>query len=276
MKKVVAWIVAFIICLSMGCGGKTPKKSEAVQSAEDAINAIGEITIDSNDAITKAEKLYGILTDTEKAQVSNRLELVEAREAFEKMQGEIVFENAKRVYEKLNHVADLCIDGMDDIYGAWYFGIYKASKSTTSSFYNDLAKETPHFSSSELSNAGYQYAKTNSYGSTEKAWSEYIPLTGQRYWDSSVTVVMVALEERGDYTTVKNELNEAQSILQELTKSYSDYTYYPKLKDYYAAVSAYADFFQSPTGSFEQLKDTINNYENSIRTYRSDTGFLFN
>ena len=38
----------------------------------------------------------------------------------------------KKAYEKLNDVADLCIKGMDDIYGAWYFGIYKSRDSSES------------------------------------------------------------------------------------------------------------------------------------------------
>jgi hypothetical protein len=98
---------------------KKNAKSEAVISAEEAINAIGEVSIESGDAIARAEKLYSILTDTEKAQVSNRLALVEARELFEEVQGKIVFENAKKAYQKLNHVSELCASGMDDIYGAW-------------------------------------------------------------------------------------------------------------------------------------------------------------
>ena len=64
--------------------------------------------------------------------------------------------------------------------------------------------------------------------------------------------------------------------LQELTKTYDDYSYYPKLKDYFAAVSSYVEFFKSPSGSFKQLSDTVNNYETNIRTYQSDVGFLFN
>jgi hypothetical protein len=95
-------------------------------------------------------------------------------------------------------------------------------------------------------------------------------------WQYALYIVERALKNRGDYTTVETEMAEAQTILQELTKTYSDYTYYPKLKDYYASVSAYVEFFKSPTGSFKQLSDTINTYENNIRTYKSDVGFLFN
>lgn len=72
------------------------RKSEAVKSAEDAISAIGEVSVDSGDAIANAEKLYGILTDTEKEKVENRLTLVEAREQFEKSEARLFIQTLKR------------------------------------------------------------------------------------------------------------------------------------------------------------------------------------
>ena len=63
--------------------------------------------------------------------------------------------------------------------------------------------------------------------------------------------------------------------MQTLTSVYEDYTYYPKLKELYSAVNSYAEFVITPTGSFEQLADTVNTFENNIRTLQSDVGFLF-
>ena len=245
------------------------RKQKDVQAAEDAINAIGEVTLESESLIKTAEKLYGILTDSEKSSVSNRLALVEAREEFDKLQAEEqvkqeeqrkqkVYENAKSAYEKLNEAAQLCIDGMDDIYGAWHWGIYKAKNAYSGLVFYDLASATPHFTSAELEATGY---------------SETL-VKGD--WNYAVFAVEKALTTRGDYDTVKTKMSEAQSILHELTTTYDDYTYYPKLKDYYAAVDSYVTFFLSPTGSFSQLADTVNNYETNIRTYQSDVGFLFN
>lgn len=94
-------------------------------------------------------------------------------------------------------------------------------------------------------------------------------------WQNCVTVAQGAIILRGDYDTITEKMAEAENILQELTNSYDDYTYYPRLKEYYAAVSSYVEFFTSPTGSFNQLADTVNNFEKTIRTYQSDVGFLF-
>ena len=150
MKRIISLLLVFAMCLSLvGCG-----KSKATKEAEAAIDAIGEVTIDSGDAIKNAEKLYNILTDAEKSDVDNRLVLVEAQEAFAKLQETLIYDNAKKSFEALKEVANLCVNGMDDIYGAWYFGIYKASSASGNYyFYYDLAKETPNLSGGDLKNA---------------------------------------------------------------------------------------------------------------------------
>lgn len=255
MKRLISLLLAAALCLSLcACG-----QSKAAKAADEAIAAIGEVTIDSGDAIANAEKLYSILTDDEKSTVKNRLVLVEAREAFDKLQGEIVYENAKEAYLQLKTVSELCITGMDAIYGAWYFGIYEADDAY--SFYS-MSTEVPGFSSTELEEA----AKTLGYTISSV----------ERDWNVSLWIVMEAISQRGDYDTIRTNMDAASKTLQSLTEEYGDYTYYPKLKEYYSAISSYVDFFTSPSGSFNQLADTINSYENGIRTLASDVAFLFN
>ena len=256
MRGKLIFILSLCCFLLCSCG-----KSEAVRAAEDAITAIGDVTSDSGNAIANAEKLYGILTDSEKSEVDNRLTLVEARESYDDLQAEAIYDNAKEAYDKLNEIANICIDGMDDIYGGWYFGIYEASDSYATSIFSDLAAETPHLTSQELEDAADAFGFSGSALKSD--------------WQNILYIVEYAIAKNGDYDTVKDELEEASAILQELTTTYDDYTYYPKLKDYYSAVSSYADFFLAPTGSFKQLSDTINQYETNIRTYQSDVGFLF-
>lgn len=258
MKKFISLLLVLVMCLSLcACG-----KSKAAKAAEEAIAAIGEVTVDSGEAIANAEKLYGILTDAEKAEVENRLVLVEAQEAFKKVQGEIVYQNAKEAYDKLKEVAELCVEGMDAIYGAWYFGIYNADDAYSSTFYYQMSLDVPGFTSTELEEAG------NTLGIKAS--------TAKSDWRYSLWIVEAAITARGDYDTITANMADAEKVLQTLTEEYDDYTYYPKLKDYYAAVKSYVEFFSSPSGSFNQLADTINSYENGIRTLESDVSFLFN
>lgn len=257
MKRVCCLVLAVSLCLSLAACGKT---NEA-KSAEEAISAIGEVSIMSGDAIETAEKLYSILADSEKATIHNRLELVNARETYDELKNEVTYKNAMSAYEKLKEVEQLCTDGMDDIYGAWYFGIYELKNASKYNFYGDMADEVPNFDSTEL-----EAAASNLGFSTTTVKSD---------WQYSLWIVEEAMESRGDYDTISTNMEEAEKVLQVLTSEYDDYTYYPKLKDYYSSVKAYVDFYLNPTGSFEQLKDTINNYENNIRTLGSDVSFLF-
>lgn len=79
MKKILIFVLISIMTVSLaGCG-----KSKAAIAAEEAISAIGTVTLDSETLITEAEKLYGILTEDEKETVENRIELVNAREQYD-------------------------------------------------------------------------------------------------------------------------------------------------------------------------------------------------
>lgn len=268
MKRFIIYLLVIVMALSLcACG-----KSEAVKAAEEAINNIGNVTLDSESVIKNAEKLYNVLTDAEKAEVENRLTLVDAREAYDALleeqaeaKKESIYQNAKESFNTISSVADLCVAGMDDLYNTWYFAIYDAEDCTKSNIYSEMANETS-FTSEELMEAIEFYSGFDAYDMGGVLIKE---------WQYCIYTIETAFMLRGDYGTIENEMAAAQDILQELTTVYDDYTYYPKLKDYYSAVSSYVDFFLNPTGSFQQLADTINNYENTIRTYRSDIGFLF-
>jgi len=93
MKRTVALLLGLVLLLSIAACGK----SKAVTEVENAIEEIGEVTINSEEVIAKAEKLYNILTDSEKTDVSNRLDLAEARDKFEQLQNE---QEAKRAEEE--------------------------------------------------------------------------------------------------------------------------------------------------------------------------------
>lgn len=258
MKRIICLLLVLSMCVSLGgCG-----KSKAAKEAENAIAAIGEVTLDSGEAIKNAEKLYNILTDAEKADVKNRLTLVEAKEAFTELQSQIIYGNAMDAFNHLKEVASLCVSGMDDIYGAWWFGVYRASDKKYQSFmFAKIAAETPNLSSDDIE-AG---AKLMGYSESSL----------KNNWQKCLNSTIAAIALKGHYDNIDEKMLEAQNILQELTTTYEDYTYYPKLKEYYAAVSSYVEFFKNPTCSFNQLADTVKEFENNIRTYEADVGFLF-
>lgn len=124
-----------------------------------------------------------------------------------------------------------------------------------------MASSVPGFSSDDLEAAAKLLSISES--------------SARNDWQKCVWIVEAAISQQGDYDVITANMESAQAVLQTLTDEYDDYTYYPKLKEYYAAVSSYVNFFTNPTGSFNQLSDTVNDFENAIRTLESDIAFLF-
>ena len=89
MKKTISLLLILVMCLSLcACG-----KSEAVKNVEALIDALGEVTVDSEAAIVAAEEAYNALAAEEQSKVANAAKLTDARETFEKLRyvGEWVF-----------------------------------------------------------------------------------------------------------------------------------------------------------------------------------------
>lgn len=67
MKRAISLALVFVLCLSLcACG-----KSKEVKNVEEMISAIGEVSLESREAIIVAQDAYALLEDTEKEKVSN-------------------------------------------------------------------------------------------------------------------------------------------------------------------------------------------------------------
>ena len=81
MKRFTAAMLAIAMLLALaGCG-----KSEAAKAVDDQIAAIGEITLDSESAITAAEEAVAALADEDREQLENTAALDEARAAYDEL-----------------------------------------------------------------------------------------------------------------------------------------------------------------------------------------------
>lgn len=79
MKKTISLILVLGLCLSLcSCG-----KNKAVKNVENLINAIGQVSANSKDAVAAAEKAYSELTEKEREAVGNYSVLTEARSALD-------------------------------------------------------------------------------------------------------------------------------------------------------------------------------------------------
>ena len=78
MKRVFCFFLCVVLCFSLcAC------KSKETKAAEAAIEAIGEVTLDSEELIVTAEDMYDALTPEDQEQVENYDLLLEARETYD-------------------------------------------------------------------------------------------------------------------------------------------------------------------------------------------------
>lgn len=104
-------------------------KSEAVKNVEQEINAIGNVTLDSEEMISTAEKAYDALTEEEKLKVQNYSTLLEARQQVDSLGIKLTLDN----YEKYLNVscARKLTDGID-------FGLAMGSNKIGSAVYRQI------------------------------------------------------------------------------------------------------------------------------------------
>ena len=86
----------------------------AVRAVDDLIDAIGEVTVDSGDAITAAREAYDALTDTQKELVKNYEKLTAAEETYAAL---VDAAAAKAVDDLIDAIGEVTVDsgeGTDD------------------------------------------------------------------------------------------------------------------------------------------------------------------
>lgn len=103
MKKVLSLILVLAICLSLcACG-----KSEAAKECEELIAAIGEVSIDSKDAIEAAERAYSALTADEKDSIAESAVIMnDAIDAYYVECCKLIFDTLNDAHEIVNALGD--------------------------------------------------------------------------------------------------------------------------------------------------------------------------
>lgn len=194
------------------------------------------------------------------------------------------FEASKAAYDNIDIAYEITEQFGSDLYEAWRLGIYDDEEILDNGV-EHLASELS-LSEDEI-RVGVAYVMTE-FG--DKEWSELSEEDKKTLTDNAdivfslmeddlfsfcVMVVKGAYAANGKVEEAQIALTEAKSQMKELSEKYSDYEHYPNLKGYYTTTSSFFDFCQNPTGSFEQVVDTINDYKNEARDYISDLDYIF-
>lgn len=275
MKHYIALILVLCICFTLyGCG-----KSKEATECENLINSIGEVTADSEEAIQAAEKAYAALSDKDKESISEMLPILEdARKTY-------IFALSRKAYQEINSAYDIIKEFGSDVYKAWNLGVSEPA--------NIQKKGIPFFVdelslSEEEVKAGLGYGMANG---ENKVWSNLSDAEKKEYLEKADTFFQVTPNNlvlqysiyavpfsyiaNGKTEEVQEKLDSAKLAMRELSEKYADYEHYPNLKGYYTTTASYFEFCQKPTGTFEMLETTINDYRNEIREYSNDLDFIF-
>lgn len=273
MKKIISLVLVLVMCLSLcGFGQNT-----AVQEVETAISAIGEVSVDSREAIETAEGLYSALPDKVKEQVKNYNTLVEAQKAY-------IFALAKDAYKNIDSAYDITLQFAEDFYKAWRIGIYEKSK-VQGNFAEYLSSELSLSKEDIIVGMAWQMGQAMAGKEwdelTEDQKNEYIELaSGEFIWKGSVFGFLTwsvrnAYIANGETEKAQSCLNNAKAQMRVFSKQYSDYEHYPNLKGYYTTTNSFLEFISNPSGTFDMLVDTINNYMNKACDYSADLDYIF-
>lgn len=123
----------------------------------------------------------------------------------------------------------------------------------------------------------FEYAFDEDYSNTFDVSNSgmLLAILADKQFYFCLDVVMAAYIVNGKIEEAQAALDAAKEKMEELSEKYSDYKHYPNLKGFFTTTTAYFSFCQSPTGTLEQLKDTVNDYEKEARDYINDLNYVF-
>ena len=194
------------------------------------------------------------------------------------------YEASKVAYDNIDIAYEITEQFGSDIYEAWRLGIYDDDEllddgikylASELSLSEDEIRDGVCYVLAEMTGENW-YELSEDYKNTLAENAEYaFILMEDNLFSFCVMVVSCAYKANGKVAEAQTALDEAKTQMKELSQEYSDYEHYPNLKGYYTTTSSFFAFCQDPTGSFEQVKDTINEYKNEARDYISDLDYIF-
>lgn len=191
------------------------------------------------------------------------------------------FSASKEAYDNINSAYVIVDEYGSNLYEAWRLGIYKEDDLSL----DFLAKELNMDKEDLKAGVAYLFYEEEWASLTQEEKEEKIS-NGESLFDFAlelvdskfsfcVEVVSDTYKANGKVEKVQELLSTAKGQMKMLSEKYSDYEHYPALKGYYTTTNAFFDFCMSPSGSFEQVKTTINDYRNDCRNYEKDLNYIF-
>lgn len=281
MKKILSLLIVIVMCLSLcACG-----KSAAAKECEKLIKAIGNVSVDSKEAVEAAEKAYATLTDEEKKSISDGLSVLE------EAQKTYIHALSKEVYQNLTSAHTIINEFGRDLADAWWIVIFDEDKLVNNNTLNVLVSELNYLDEASIK-AGIAYVMAHNYD--RKNWEELSDTEKDAYTEAAeaftgkefdvfdnrmnVTLYIVrnAYTQNGSVDTARDYLERAKMQIQELREKSSDSAHYSELKGLYTTVCAYLDACLLGQQSYETFTEAKAEYEKDIRDYTNTLDLLLN
>ena len=185
MKKAITVLLICLLSVSLlaGCG----KRTDAVKAVESQIKAIGEVSLDSAEAIDAAQKAYNALSADEKKAVHNYDKLTDAAEELKALQTKF------GSYDEMNDAIDQILNAADSSYTSNDTDFSKLIEQGEAILeqYKDMDKEGKEYVkvSEELSEA--IEALKGSVDRTTQSAAEYVKAFNTVYADENYEVTAV-------------------------------------------------------------------------------------
>lgn len=264
MKKMLSALLVLVMCLSLcACG-----KSQSVKDVENAINSIGEVSLDSKEEIEKAERMYDYLTENEQSSVENKGQLVEARYAYDKLYTDEIYNTAKTSYELLSEATEIYTFIAHNLNNVGIFGANSNIYTMDSDFCKLFAEAThdvfrcPRLTEQEVKEAlDFYYIEKGLSGNLPADQFFCMNLFNRAYVDI-----------RGYHT--KSIMEEAGKLMLALKDTYNDDKYYPVLQEFFEYVSTGTEAF-SKVNNFTALSNWTGEYQSKYLQYQQKIGPMF-
>ena len=297
MKKAVSLLLALVMCLSLcACG-----KSKEVKAVEEMIAAIGEVSLESKDAITAAEEAFRALTSEEKEQAGNYFVLAESKDTLEELEEieeqrlleearQAATANGQKAYDNIKNAWQIAEQIGHSLYNVWHGAVWEKDEMVAKGiqFFVDettLSEQEVIEGIASRSYVNTQFAKTGVYWiqlseEDKQTYREYATeaiekaCRAKQYMamDDALGSTVNAYLLNGKIDSARKYLETAKETMKELPE---DYEHYPTLKGFYTTASSLTDFCKSPSGNLNQYATLLNDYCKEARDYMNDLDFVF-
>lgn len=240
MKKIISFLLALVMCLSLAIYGgghaaadtaKTKKNEAAEQKEKAAFEAASSIYTNINIAYEITQKYGNDLSEACLLSFTDEDELVK--------------NGVKFLAKNLNASEEELLEGLVyavavDALGEDWEKVSETEKET----YRELADTAFGFMGDDLSGL-------------------------------CALIVKGTYRANGDLKEAEAALDAAKAQLKQLKQDYPDYEYYSDLLDYYTATNTFFDFCVEPSGSYLHVMSAVSEYQDEIQKYISALEFAF-